>query len=282
MTMNTMHLAGSDVFKALYVVRTDDLGKHWTEPKPSETMGARWENVDGKRVPVAASDFVPQWHAASGKLLGTGHTVVYTPDWKIRHRRPRHTVYSVYNTQEQHWEPWKRLAMPDSEKFYNCGAGSTSWWDQPDGTILLPMYFVPPGKNSRATVARCRFDGRAVAYIEHGDEIAIDDNTRCKGTVGFGIDGVDTVAEESHRLPATVQRTLVSCGVDTLGKTADNRESCPAQVTGELVGGLASLRCRIAAADDRQRREMQRVHLAVDVQTIRWPRNLLQECGIVG
>ena len=178
MTMNTMHLAGSDVFKALYVARTDDLGKHWTEPKPSETMGARWENVDGKRLPVAASDFVPQWHAASGKLLGTGHTVVYTPDWKIKHRRPRHTVYSVYNTQGQHWEPWNRLVMPNSEKFYNCGAGSTSRWDQPDGTILLPMYFVPLGKNSRATVARCRFDGRAVAYIEHGDEIAIDDNTR--------------------------------------------------------------------------------------------------------
>lgn len=178
MTMNTMHLAGSDVFKALYVTRTDDLSKHWTAPKPEETMQPRWETVDGERVPVAASDFVPQWHAASNTLLGTGHTVVYTPNWRIKHRRPRHTVYAVYNDQDRHWEPWRRLSMPDSEKFYNCGAGSTSRWDETDGTILLPVYFMPPGKNSRATVVRCRFDGRTLAYVEHGDEIAIDDKTR--------------------------------------------------------------------------------------------------------
>jgi hypothetical protein len=141
-------------------------------------MAPRWETVAGERVPVAASDFVPQWHAATGKLLGTGHTVVYTPDWRVKHWRPRQTIYSVYDPGEDRWEPWKRLAMPDPKKFFHCGAGSTSRWDLPDGTTLLPMYFVPPGRNSRATVARCRFDSHALEYLEHGDEIAIDDKTR--------------------------------------------------------------------------------------------------------
>ena len=32
MTMNTMHLEGSDVFKGMFGLRTDDLGKTWPQP----------------------------------------------------------------------------------------------------------------------------------------------------------------------------------------------------------------------------------------------------------
>jgi hypothetical protein len=78
MTMNTLHLAGSDVFQAMHGLRTDDLGDTWTEPRELETMAPRFETIDGERRPVAASDFWPRWHAASKTLLGTGHSVVYT------------------------------------------------------------------------------------------------------------------------------------------------------------------------------------------------------------
>ena len=97
MTMNTLHLDGSDVFKAVYGLSTDDLGITWTEPAALEPLAVHYETIDDVERPVAVSDFWPSWHEASGRLLGTGHTVVYTPDWKVAHPRPRHTSYAVYD-----------------------------------------------------------------------------------------------------------------------------------------------------------------------------------------
>ncbi len=177
-TMNTMHLAGTDVFKSMWDIRTDDLGETWSEPREVANMAPRRERFDGKKRPVAASDFWPRWHAATGELLGTGHTVVYTPDWTVTSPRPRSTVYSVYDAANRVWRPWKRLAMPDAEKFHNAGAGCTQRYDLRDGTILLPIYFYPPGENSRVAVLRCRFDGETLRYESHGEELSVDDGTR--------------------------------------------------------------------------------------------------------
>ena len=82
MTMNTLDLSGSDVFKSMYGMQTDDLGKSWTEPKPLEALALRHETISGTDHPVAATDFWPQFHKATQTLLGTGHTIVYTPDWE--------------------------------------------------------------------------------------------------------------------------------------------------------------------------------------------------------
>jgi hypothetical protein len=68
--------------------------------------------------------------------------------------------------------------MPEGEKFHDAGAGCTQRYDLEDGTALLPLYFRPPGKNSRVTVARCSFDGNTLRYAEHGDELSVNDNTR--------------------------------------------------------------------------------------------------------
>jgi len=178
MTMNTMHLEGSDVFKGVYGLRTDDLGKTWTEPCEIDALAPRYETLDGQRRPVAVSDFWPSWHAATKTLLGTGHTVVYTPDWKVRRPRPRHTSYSVYDADKGQWAVWRKLAMPDEKQFFDSGAGCTQRYDLTDGTILLPIYFHPPGKSSHVAVARCTFDGETLRYREHGNELGIDDETR--------------------------------------------------------------------------------------------------------
>ena len=71
--------------------------------------------------------------------------------------------------------------MPDTEKFYNSGAGCTQRLNRPDGTILLPVSFNPSGKNSLVTVLRCSFDGKTLRYIEHGSELSINDGTRGLG-----------------------------------------------------------------------------------------------------
>jgi hypothetical protein len=181
MTMNSLDLAGSDVFRGMFGLETNDLGYTWTEPSELETLKPRVEIIDGVERPVAVSDFWPGWHQSSEKLLGTGHTVVYTPDWKVTNPRPRHTSYSVYHAETGNWGDWKKLQMPAGEKFYNSGAGCAQRFDLEDGTILLPISFKPPGKNSRVTVCRCSFDGENLRYLEHGFELELNDDTRGLG-----------------------------------------------------------------------------------------------------
>ncbi|MEX1039393.1 MAG: sialidase family protein [Pirellulaceae bacterium] len=178
MTMNTLDLSGSDVFKAMHGLHTDDLGQTWTEPKPQEALAVRHETLDGQKRPVAVSDFWPTWHAPTQTLLGTGHTVVYTPDWKVPHPRPRHTAYAVYDAAQGQWQAWRKMPLPEDPKFHNAGAGCTQRYDLEDGTILLPFYFQPPGKNSHVSVARCSWDGKTLTYLEHGQEMAVEDKTR--------------------------------------------------------------------------------------------------------
>jgi len=177
-TMNTLDTSGSDVFKAMYGFETDDLGRSWTQPRELPHMAVRYETIDGVERPVAVSDFWPTWHKQSGHLLGTGHTVVYTPDWHVRKPRPRHTSYSVYDPDQRQWRPWQKLSMPEGDKFHDSGAGCTQRVDLANGEILLPFYFRPPGKNSHVSVARCSFDGSTLRFVENGTELHIDDKTR--------------------------------------------------------------------------------------------------------
>jgi hypothetical protein len=169
LTMQKLLLTGSDVFFALNEMRTDDLGRTWTGPtEHTRTLGRR-EEPGG--VVVATCDFTPKWHAASGKLLGTGQTVRYRDD-KVIANRSRETSYSVYDPAERSWTPWATLAMPDGDKFYSSGAGSVQRVDLENGEILLPIYFKSRTQaDFRTTVVRCRFDGSQLTYVEHGSEL---------------------------------------------------------------------------------------------------------------
>jgi hypothetical protein len=178
MTMNTLSVSGSDVFKAVYGLQTDDLGKTWTMPRALPNLAVRYETIDDEKRPVAVSDFWPGWHAKTKTLLGTGHTVVYTTDWKVKHPRPRHTSFSTYDPAKNRWTPWQKLTMPAGDTFHNSGAGCTQRFDLADGSILLPIYFSPPGKSSRVTIAQCSFDGKTLRFQQHGNELAVDDKTR--------------------------------------------------------------------------------------------------------
>lgn len=181
MTMNNLDLAGSDVFYGMFGLRTANMAAKWTKPRELKALAPRFEIIEGVERPVAVSDFWPGWHGQSERLLGTGHTVAYTPDWKVRNPRPRHTSYSVYDPVADTWEPWKKLHMPEEDKFYNSGAGCVQRYDLEDGTILLPVSFRPHGKNSRVTVCRCSFDGKELKYLSHGTELALNNDTRGLG-----------------------------------------------------------------------------------------------------
>jgi hypothetical protein len=183
MTMNTVELLGSDVFKAMYGMTTNDLGKTWSEPAKVDELMPRMEAIEGEERPVALSDFWPTWHKPTKTLLGTGHTVAYTTGWKVVDDRPRDTGYSVYDARHDRWLPWQKLPMPGGQKFEFAGAGCTQRVDLTDGTILLPMYFRTRAvnKDKVVTVMRCSFDGRTLKYLEHGDELCRNDGTRGLG-----------------------------------------------------------------------------------------------------
>lgn len=171
MTMQKLLLSGSDVFYALNEMRTDDFGNTWSGPVEHDTLGRR--NEEGGLVTVVC-DFTPMWHAASGKLLGTGHLAKYDGDHLAKDYE-RATTYSWYDPEAHAWAPWKSVAMPDDPKFYSSGAGCTQRVDLPNGDILLPIYVKGKGDvTSTSTVMRCRFDGETLSYVEHGSEHTVD------------------------------------------------------------------------------------------------------------
>ena len=169
MTMQTLWLKGSDVFGPLNDLRTDDLGRTWSPlTEHAATLGQRPE-ADGAT--VGACDFWPKWHAASGKLLGIGHSVRYRNNAVI-HERPRETVFSIYDAAARTWSAWRPVKMPAEPRFYNAGAGSAQRVDLPDGSLLVPFYFKAKGETDyRTAVMRCSFDGTEVTVREIGGEV---------------------------------------------------------------------------------------------------------------
>jgi hypothetical protein len=173
MTLMKARMDRSDVFSPVWDFRTDDLGKTWSKPQQRiETFARRAEGRNG--IEVGVCDFTPQWHAASGKLLNTGHTVKYRDDTVIA-ERSRQTAYSAYDAEAKSWSPWKTIVMPDEPRFYNCGAGCTQRVDLDDGSILLPFYFRPKeSKDYRAAVMKCQFDGSELKYESIGNEVTLE------------------------------------------------------------------------------------------------------------
>ena len=77
--------------------------------------------ADAEDLEITVCDFWPRWHEKTGKLLGTGHTVVYENN-KVMHRRPRSTPYSRDDPDTNTWSPWKTIQLPDEARFGNAGA----------------------------------------------------------------------------------------------------------------------------------------------------------------
>ncbi len=188
MTMQKLLLSGSDVFYALNETRSTDLGKSWTKPAPHESFARQIMGAKSDRLPTGASiaphllragdettvcDFAPQWHAASQRLLGLGHTVWYR-DNLVMHVRPRGIAYAVYDAPAKRWAAWKTVDLPADPKFQCAGSGSVQRVDLLGGDMLIPIYFKEPTANQYSvTVCRCRFDGRTLEYVEHGNELTI-------------------------------------------------------------------------------------------------------------
>lgn len=171
LTAQKLDDSGSDVFHGLHTFRSRDAGLTWEGPFDEPTLEREELQAGRERV---VSDFTPQWHAASGKLLGIGHTVEYEEN-TVAPVRSRATAYAVYEPENHAWGEWRELEMPDEARFQNAGAGSVQRVDLDDGTILLPIYFKEPEADQyHVTVLRCVFDGETLEYVEHGDTMTVD------------------------------------------------------------------------------------------------------------
>lgn len=188
MTMQKLLLSGSDVFYALNETRSADLARSWTNPVVHASFARQVFRGNQAAMPTGAAiapdllqpgdettvcDFTPKWHAASQRLLGIGHTVWYR-DNRVMHERPRGIAYAVYDARAKKWAPWQTVDLPDEPKFRNAGAGSVQRVDLPGGDVLIPFYFKEPSQRQYSvTVCRCRFDGRTLDYVEHGNELTV-------------------------------------------------------------------------------------------------------------
>ncbi len=183
--MQRLLLRGSDIFFAMTEMRTDDLGRTWSGPTEHEMLGRRKEPGGLESVMTAA---IPAWHAKTGKLLAAGSIIRYKGLRYAGFKSPRDIGYSVYEPESRTWAAWTVVDMP-KPKFFNVGSDSCQRVDLPDGEILLPAYYIAedpkayptfredhwvPTDNIYSTVLRCRFDGKTLRYLEHGDELRVE------------------------------------------------------------------------------------------------------------
>jgi hypothetical protein len=172
LTMQKLNVKRSDVFYPIASMESPDLGRTWSPiVEHTQTLG---RHPLGNNREEGICDFTPKWHRQSGKLIATGHTVVYSNDVLVV-TRPRHTVWSVYDPKTRTWTPWAKLAVPAEPKFSCSGAGSTQRVDLENGDILLPIYSKEiKEKTYFSTVLRTRFDGEKLRYVEHGTELKVE------------------------------------------------------------------------------------------------------------
>ncbi|MAT13695.1 MAG: sialidase [Planctomyces sp.] len=167
------HLHRSDFYSGLSYMTTYDGGHVWSGTIRPEELG--W--VPDGDVIVSACDMTPGWHAPSGKVLAVGAEVRYSKEGEQLDDVPRahQTAYSVYDPETRTWTKLRRVEMPVDKKFDYARSACAQWVTDSDGTVLLPFYFGETSEQPfKVTVARFRFDGDQLEFVEHGNEMKLD------------------------------------------------------------------------------------------------------------
>lgn len=166
---------GAHGYSDLFTIETSDNGRTWSAPK-------RVESLRRKRLPgdfdFVIGDVCPQWHAATQRLLATGKTFGFRGG-KTEDRGLERVSYAVYQPQKDDWSELRLLDLPatdhEGRPFLEPNSGCHQRVDLPNGEILLPIRYRkdPAVRYYTTMVARCRFDGEKLTYVEHGSEFTI-------------------------------------------------------------------------------------------------------------
>jgi hypothetical protein len=169
------HLVADDHYSGLYFMQTDDLGQTWHGP--TEIPELAWRTgPEGET--VAVCDVTPGWHAPTQRLLAIGTKIRYSASGAqlLDQAGSHECAYATFDPRSGQWSSWQMLVMPDTQgKFFLVAPGCVQWLTQPDGTLLVPIYFKGlTGTDFSVTVLHCGFDGTRLSYLRHGDELVME------------------------------------------------------------------------------------------------------------
>lgn len=186
-TMQPLLLSGVDVFYGMQKFTVD--GESFSLSSPITPCEKLVRKSFGTGATIACSDCTPLYHRATGKLLLLGHSVVYDENNRLFPKRPRHTVYAVYDEKKGDFGEFKLLDMGDTD-YYDAGNGSGQSYEEENGEILVPISYrsredVFGGKyNTNAAVLRLAFDGENLRVLEIGSPLVLQkDRGFCEGSV---------------------------------------------------------------------------------------------------
>ncbi len=166
---------GAHGYKDMFMVETLDLGRTWSAPSRIDSL-RRTRMPEGHDLVIG--DVCPQWHAATGRVLATGKTFGFRGG-TTEDRGFERVSYAVFDPRANAWSGLRLLELPahdhEGKPFLEPNAGCHQRVDLPNGEILLPIRYRkdPRVRHYTTIVARCRFDGTTLRYVEHGSEFLI-------------------------------------------------------------------------------------------------------------
>ena len=166
-------LTGDDIGPQFFL-KTDDLGKSWSNP----ILCQNWFKVRLEADVYEEPWFGFFYHTHSKTFLALGATHFVRDEGKYNdgiHKNEKHyrapglnrgIVYSLWDPVRSDFMSWKRLNLPEglSLGIYQNG----QFHENKDGSILIPGYYYGQSPYSSIKVLRCNFDGTDLQFIEHG------------------------------------------------------------------------------------------------------------------
>ncbi len=178
LTGQYLNIAGCDDFNCLHFNYSSDGGKTWSGFKADTAFLP--EINDGIR--TVASDMTPLYHKRSERFIVTGHTVNYFVGENRPvpvEKRKRCIPYAVFDTKLSAFGKLKKIEMPDSVKYFDCGSGCSQCYELDNGELLIPISFREEGTvKTKVTVIRCSFDGEEIKVLSIGNDLEVKDSAR--------------------------------------------------------------------------------------------------------
>jgi hypothetical protein len=171
-TMSQTTKRGSHGYHDVFESVSSDRGKTWSIPSRIPSLD-RQTMKDG--YDVAPGDLWPTWHAATGTILVTGKSFHFDHTTGEDFLREK-VLYAVKSLETNDWGAMKYVSMPVDDRSGHPMLASNAGCNQPvvasNGDLLLPIRYQRSReeRNYTSIVARCRFDGETLSYMEHGSE----------------------------------------------------------------------------------------------------------------
>ena len=174
-TMSRTAKVGSHGFYDVYLTISHDGARTWSPPQAIPTLRRRQQPDAYEVVP---GDLWPKWHQTTGKILITGKTFNFEKGVREEILREK-IAYAVLDPESEDCGPLRTVDMPardhEGKPIVAPNAGCNQRVDLANGDILLPIRYQRSDQERIYTtiVARCRFDGVTLTYVEHGSEHSI-------------------------------------------------------------------------------------------------------------